>query len=344
MIALPRQLPASWPIGRLLLVAPLAGLALMIAASARVETVQPLAGRAPSITQDAPTAAERALITATHGDNAAQHLEGDAAERANEALPFSQAPLQAARPFVVSLDTDSGRNALLCLTQAIYYEAGFEPDAGQKAVAQVVLNRVRHPAFAHSVCGVVFEGASAPGCQFSFACDGSMRRAPSPAAWRRARAMAVAALSGAVDADVGMATHYHTKWISPYWAPRLAKLTQIGAHIFYRWPGDWGRRAAFASAYAGNEQPWTPSALAADDNSAAPVDVAAAVQDRHAPDDVGGRLDVSKGWTLSIPDPRDATGALAAMQTAQAHGPAASEQAAMKLASARLTAIAGGGL
>ena len=40
--------------------------------------------------------------------------------------------------------TDNSR-ALRCLTEAIYYEAGMEPTAGQRAVAQVILNRVRHP-------------------------------------------------------------------------------------------------------------------------------------------------------------------------------------------------------
>jgi len=330
---------------RLLPIVPLVVLAMMIAASARIDIARPGVDLPPAIERQAPTAAEQALITATRGSNAAGHLDGDAAERANAALPFSQAPLQAAQPFVVSLDSPAGRNALLCLTQAIYYEAGFEPDAGQKAVAQVVLNRVRHPAFAHSVCGVVYEGASAPGCQFSFACDGSLRRSPAPAAWRRARGVAIWALSGGVDADVGMATHYHTRWISPYWAPKLAKLARIGAHIFYRWPGDWGRRAAFVSAYTADEQLWSPPPPAIDDGAAAPAaDPVVAVQDRHASDDVGGRLDVSKGWTLSIPDPRDSGDALARMQGAQARAAVTTEAAPTRLASAKPVAPQAEGL
>ncbi|WP_416365907.1 cell wall hydrolase [Sphingomonas aerolata] len=77
--------------------------------------------------------------------------------------------------------TDRAR-ALLCLTTAIYYEAASEPDAGQRAVAQVILNRVRHPAFPATVCGVVYQGPHSGGaptaCQFSFACDGATARAP----------------------------------------------------------------------------------------------------------------------------------------------------------------------
>ena len=46
-----------------------------------------------------------------------------------------------------------------CLTEAIYYEARSESEDGQRAVAQVVLNRVRHPSYPNSVCGVVYQGS-----------------------------------------------------------------------------------------------------------------------------------------------------------------------------------------
>src|SRR3546814_2786450 len=80
---------------------------------------------------------------------------------------------------------------------------------------------------------------SRPGCQFSCACDGSMRRPPVPALWRRSAEIARAALTGHVAASVGMATHYHANYVLPRWAPKLTKIEQIGAHIFYRWPGSW---------------------------------------------------------------------------------------------------------
>src|SRR3546814_13220413 len=89
-----------------------------------------------------------------------------------------------------------------CLAAAVYYEAGSESVDGQRAVAQVVLNRVRHPAYPNSVCAVVFEGAQrATGCQFTFTCDGAMRRTPSVAGWERARKVAEAAPAGKVYAD-----------------------------------------------------------------------------------------------------------------------------------------------
>lgn len=144
--------------------------------------------------------------------------------------------------------------ALQCMTQAIYYEAASEAVGGQRAVAQVVLNRVTHPSYPNSVCGVVFQGSErVTGCQFSFTCDGSLSRKPSNAAWARARMVAADSLAGQVYAPVGLATHYHTIWIYPYWAPSLDPVGTIGAHRFYRWKGNAGKPGAFVSAYRGNE-------------------------------------------------------------------------------------------
>lgn len=136
-----------------------------------------------------------------------------------------------------------------CLTAAIYYEAANEPTAGQEAVAQVVLNRMRHPAYPKSVCGVVYQGSERrTGCQFTFTCDGSLSRRPSASGWARAGTVARRALSGHVADAVSSATHYHTRWISPYWSPSLIRLGEIGAHVFYRMPGTAAERA-----YVGGE-------------------------------------------------------------------------------------------
>lgn len=144
--------------------------------------------------------------------------------------------------------------ALQCLTAAIYYEAAMEPDAGQQAVAQVVLNRMMHPSYPDTVCGVVYQGSErTTGCQFSFSCDGAMARAPSAVYWARARRVAERALAGYVYRPVGTATHYHTTEVSPYWAPSLDFIGTIGAHRFYRWKGAAGRSLAFARQHAGAE-------------------------------------------------------------------------------------------
>jgi len=145
---------------------------------------------------------------------------------------------EAAQPFTASRDSGSYERSLECLTQAIYYEARSQSDDGQRAVAQVVLNRVRHPAFPNSVCGVVYQGSErVTGCQFTFTCDGSMNGGVEPYAWERARRIADAALHGSVYRPVGLATNYHTTAIHPYWAPSLVPQVIVGAHIFYRRPG-----------------------------------------------------------------------------------------------------------
>lgn len=144
--------------------------------------------------------------------------------------------------------------ALQCLATAVYYEAASESIGGQKAVAQVVLNRVAHPTYPGSVCGVVYQGSERKtGCQFSFTCDGSLRRTPSARGWATAMTVAREALAGEVFGPVGLATHYHTIWINPYWAPSLDFIGVIGAHRFYRWRGEAGQPAAFRSAYIGGE-------------------------------------------------------------------------------------------
>ena len=149
------------------------------------------------------------------------------AERAPEAQQVA-----AAKPFVVQSALRASPqflSALDCLTQAVYYEAGFESEAGKRAVAQVVLNRVRHPAFPKSVCGVVYQGSErTTGCQFSFTCDGSLARIPARTAWGSARQVAQSALSGWVERSVGTATHYHANYVVPYWASSLDKIVQIG--------------------------------------------------------------------------------------------------------------------
>jgi spore germination cell wall hydrolase CwlJ-like protein len=187
--------------------------------------------------------------------NIVKALTADEALAANASMPFSHELLEAARPFSTDQASSpllASNSALDCLTAAVYYEAAGQGEAGERAVAQVVLNRVRHPAFPASVCGVVYQGSDrATGCQFTFTCDGSLARKPDKAGWNVARQIAAQSLAGKVDRAVGMATHYHANYVVPYWASNLTKIAAVGDHIFYRWPGYWGRRSAFRQAYAG---------------------------------------------------------------------------------------------
>lgn len=177
----------------------------------------------------------------------------------NGEIPLSGSPNPAASPFQFKGSAAARAQAVNCLASAVYYEAGNQDVDGERAVAQVVLNRVRHPAFPASVCAVVYQGSTRlTGCQFTFTCDGSLNRRPDADGWRRATSIAEAALGGAVYAPVGWATHYHADYVVPYWSATMAKNTVVGAHLFYRWPGGWGQPEAFARAYGGIE----PSASA----------------------------------------------------------------------------------
>lgn len=229
-----------------------AGAAIILPRINAVDTAVQIRSTAPTPTQQLPAGD---LTDFTLAPEALQNFDYAQARLWNAALPFSTAPIRPAAPLIApTTDIEAYGRALDCLTTAIYYEAASETPQGQAAVAQVVLNRARHPAYPRTVCGVVFQGSErTTGCQFSFTCDGAMARVPSPAGWARARAVASAALNGTVVAAVGTATHYHTDWVAPYWAPRLSKIVQIGTHIFYRWNGAWGLPSAFTGVYSGVE-------------------------------------------------------------------------------------------
>lgn len=157
-------------------------------------------------------------------------------------------PLQAAlvRVFLASQPVVRATNAIrlarvrpaatpeACLAQAVYYEARGEPAEGQAAVAQVVLNRTRSGRHPSTVCGAVFEGASRPGCQFSFACDTRLARRPlEAAAWTRAQGVAAEVLAGRGPAGLQTAMNYHADYVHPRWAEPLQRTAEIGRHIFY---------------------------------------------------------------------------------------------------------------
>ena len=212
----------------------------------------------------------------------------DAAERERQAAMLTyrlerQQAAKAAPPMRDSLDKPFHSAAapssdLECLTQAVYFEARGETPRGQQAVAQVVLNRVRHPAFPKTVCGVVFQGAAkSRGCQFSFACDGSMRRGREASAWTRARQVASRTLSGAVLGDVGSATHFHTTNVAPQWGPRMRRMAQVGVHVFYGFNGRGPAAQAYRPAAPSVEQAVLTSAP-----HAVELMIAAAVVERAA--------------------------------------------------------------
>ena len=186
----------------------------------------------------------------------------DIAEGINALRPFSTLPIRPLGPFVLAASADDSARAMTCLTEAVYYEAGMEPKVGQEAIAQVVLNRLRHPAYPKSICGVVYQGAArTTGCQFTFTCDGSLNRPLNLQVWHEAETVARQALGGHVVKEVGTATHYHASYVVPYWAPTLVKMVKLGQHIFYRWTGPGGEPTAFNGRYEGVEAFVSPAIL-----------------------------------------------------------------------------------
>ena len=225
------------PIALLALAGTLPGPAASPASVAPVETAEPM--------PDLPASPEDTVVLS--------ELTATDARARNAAVEFAAVGPGTPSPFRFDGSAADRLRARDCLALAGMAEAG-GGDGDQRAVMQVILNRVRHPAFARTVCGVVFEGAQRPtGCQFSFTCDGSLARRYPDAAWRAARDRAEQMLGGATHAPVGNATHFHADYVYPWWSDQLDKVAQVGPHIFFRWRGFWGSRSALSARYAGGE-------------------------------------------------------------------------------------------
>ncbi|WP_143061849.1 cell wall hydrolase [Faunimonas pinastri] len=123
-----------------------------------------------------------------------------------------------------------------CLARGVYFEARGESEEGQAAVAQVILNRVKNPAYPNTICEVVYQNAEwRDHCQFSFACDGDRKRIYDFGAWQTAQRVAEEVTDGKTwIADVGDSTHYHAVYVKPRWARTMEKMDKIGRHVFYR--------------------------------------------------------------------------------------------------------------
>jgi hypothetical protein len=195
------------------------------------------------------------------------------ASKLNPAL-LHAAVLQSPAPFRLANPVDTASD-LNCLTAAVYYESRGESREGQAAVAQVVLNRVRNPAFPKTVCGVVYQGAAARSCQFSFACDGQTGARHESGAWDRARGIAGRALGGYVMSTVGGATHFHVASLGAIWNGSMVKVAQVGQHVFY---GFGGRRGAIVSGMVARNSKASdiaaPALKAVDKSAPAPTTVA----------------------------------------------------------------------
>ena len=229
------------------LLATFAGLALAGAPSAE----QPHAVAQADVPP--PESVEALPASGEEADTLKSQLAPDDAQAQNAAVDIVEGGPGTAPPFRFTGSAADRTRARDCLALAAMAEAGYG-DADQRAVMQVILNRTRHPAFANTVCGVVYQGAERrTGCQFTFTCDGSLARSYPESQWRAARQRAEEALGGRVDKTVGIATHYHANYVYPWWSPKLDKIATVGPHLFFRWRGFWGTGTALNATYRGGE-------------------------------------------------------------------------------------------
>jgi spore germination cell wall hydrolase CwlJ-like protein len=230
---------------------------LMLVASLAIATSCTPAHHAPAhLTLDVPPPTARTLLRQL----ALNVPDADLPDTISGNTPIEMAAAPAFTG-IAQTATDAAR-AAECLTAAIYYEARSEPIDGQRAVAQVVLNRVRDRAFPKSICGVVYQGSGAPGCQFSFACEGNRQGGPvNPASWARSQAVAqevLASASRTSNTPTG-ADHFHADYVQPKWAGQMQRLAQIGRHIFFNSGQKSPAQPAFAPLGQAENSPLPPS-------------------------------------------------------------------------------------
>ncbi|MDE2365072.1 MAG: cell wall hydrolase [Hyphomicrobiales bacterium] len=193
----------------------------------------PAVPRAVSLASNTPAPADATPVEVVAVAGAPRVESASSAERNATVIPRSAD----GRPdYLALIGPDKLADEKKCLAQAVYFEARGEPDEGQAAVAQVVLNRVWSGLYPSSICGVVFQNRHRyRACQFSFACEGRSLRVNDQDSWERASRIADEVLDGRTwIADIGGATHYHADYVRPRWARHLKKMDVIGRHIFYR--------------------------------------------------------------------------------------------------------------
>jgi spore germination cell wall hydrolase CwlJ-like protein len=189
----------------------------------------PKVSRAEALASATPAPAAGAPVMASFGVPAAP-------QTVNAAPNETVVPQNNGHPnYSALLEGENGARERKCLAEAVYFEARSEPEEGQAAVAQVVLNRAASGLYPSSICGVVYQNRTHyKACQFSFACEGRSLRINEPEAWHTAERIADDVVRGKTYlSDVGGATHYHANYVRPGWARRLVKMDVIGHHIFY---------------------------------------------------------------------------------------------------------------
>lgn len=199
----------------------------------------PAVPRAVALSSTTPAPADATPIEIAAGGQMSPRLDRDAKAAVTTATrnaPEAPPSDDDRRRYADLITPDNAEKEQRCLAEAVYFEARGEPEQGQAAVAQVVLNRAKSGLYPANICGVVYQNRHRyMGCQFSFACEGKSLRITDDASWQTATRIAQAVVEGRTYlADVGGATHYHADYVKPRWSRRLRKMDVIGRHIFYQ--------------------------------------------------------------------------------------------------------------
>jgi hypothetical protein len=204
------------------------------------EVLEPWApGEEPVLTSRVNADPDIKLSALTPGAEADASRGGETVASKGEVTGLGRRPVTPAER--LGLDTKGRAKAEKCLTEAVYFESRGESERGQKAVAQVVMNRVFSGFYPSTVCGVVYQNSHRHlACQFTFACDNVADRVTEPDMWAQAKRIAQDTLDGKIWLpEIGKSTHYHAYWVRPSWVNEMRKLNKIGVHTFYR-PRAWG--------------------------------------------------------------------------------------------------------
>lgn len=168
-------------------------------------------------------------------ESKAEMLEKKASAEGGEALP---APAETiTKPEVQALDPTGKEpldDAITCLARTIYWEAKGEGDAGMKAIANVVMNRLGHEGFPNTICGVVKQGQEQGACQFSWWCDGRPDDVEEEERYTLAKEIARQALNRQLNDQTDGALYFHHQKVAPSWSEKYIRTVEVGEHIFYK--------------------------------------------------------------------------------------------------------------
>lgn len=167
--------------------------------------------------------------------NKAEVLEQNVATEGTKAKPAPSAMIT--KPEVQAVDPSGAKaldDAITCLARTIYWEAGGEGEAGQEAIANVVMNRLGHEGFPETVCGVVTQGKEQGACQFSWWCDGRSDDAEEAKTYASAKEISRKALNRQLADRTKSAFYFHHRNLTPSWSTKYIKTAEVGDHLFYK--------------------------------------------------------------------------------------------------------------